>query len=216
MKIIVIGCGRLGSALCNTLSQQGHDVAVIDRDPEAFKRLEALYEGETVAGAGMERELLLKAGIERADCLAAVTSSDEVNIVVARLARQVFHVPRVVARLYDPRKANLYHRLGLATISHVTWGVSRIIELLCYSHLDTIKSLGNGEVDIVEVEVPHLLVGRKVNDLTLVGEIHVVAISRHGKTFLPTLGTEFQERDQLHLALLASSAKRLKIILGMH
>jgi trk system potassium uptake protein TrkA len=216
MRIIIIGCGRLGGALCDTLSQQGHEVAVIDRDPQAFDRLEHFFQGETVVGAGIEREVLLKAGIEKADGLAAVTSSDEVNIVAARLARQVFRVPRVVARLYDPRKAEVYRRLGLATISHVTWGVSRIVELLCYSHLDTIKSLGSGEVDIVEVEVPHLLVGRKVNDLTVVGEIHVVAITRQGKTFLPTLGTEFQERDQVHLALLASSAQRLKVILGMH
>ncbi len=216
MKIIIIGCGRLGGALCDTLSQQGHEVAVIDRDPLAFDRLEHIFQGETVVGAGIEREVLLKAGIEKADGLAAVTSSDEVNIVAARLARQVFRVPRVVARLYDPRKAEVYRRLGLATISHVTWGVSRIVELLCYSHLDTIKSLGSGEVDIVEVEVPPLLVGRKVNDLTVIGEIHVVAITRQGKTFLPTLGTEFQERDQVHLALLASSAQRLKVILGMH
>lgn len=216
MKIIIIGCGRLGGALCDTLSQQGHEVSVIDRDPHAFERLEHFFQGATVAGGGIDREVLLKAGIESADGLAAVTSSDEINIVAARIARQLFRVPRVVARLYEPRKADIYRRLGVATISHVTWGVSRVVELLCYSHLDAIKTLGSGEVDIVEVEVPHLLVGHKVNDLTVLGEIHVVAVTRQGRTFLPTLGTEFREHDQMHVALLASSAQRLKSILGIH
>lgn len=216
MRIIIIGCGRLGAGLSESLSLRGHDVTVVDQDPAAFERLGHAFQGESVAGGGFDRDVLLRAGIERADALAAVTSSDEVNIVAARLARQVFRVPRVVARLFDPRKAEVYRRLGLATISQVTWGINRIIELLCYSRLDTIKSLGSGEVDIVEAEVPHLLVGRTVNDLTVLGEIHVVAITRRGKTFLPTLGTEFHEGDMIHLALLASSAERLKLILGWH
>lgn len=215
MKLIVIGCGRLGAALCEGLSRQGHQVSVIDRNPHSFERLAHIFQGQQVAGSAIGREALLAAGIEKADGLAAVTSSDEVNIVAARLARQVFRVPRVVARLYDPRKADVYRRLGLATISHVTWGVNRIMELLCYSSLAAIKSLGSGDVDVVEVEVPHLLVGRKVNDMTVLGEIHVVAITRQGKTFLPTLGTEFQAQDLLHLSLLVSSAGRLKLMLGM-
>ena len=216
MKIIIIGCGRLGAGLAETLSQRGFSVTVVDRDPAAFVRLGRSFRGETLAGGGFDREVLLQAGIERADGLAAVTASDEVNVVAARIARQLFRVPRVVARLYEPRKVEVYRRLGLMTISQVTWGISRIVELLCYSRLDTIKSLGSGEVDIVEAEVPHLLVGRTVNDLTLPGEIHVVAVTRRGKTFLPTLGTEFHEGDLVHVALLASSAERLKAILGWH
>lgn len=216
MRIIIIGCGRLGAGLAETLGQRGHGVTVVDLDPAAFERLGPSFRGETVAGGGFDRDVLLMAGIERADGLAAVTSSDEVNVVAARLARLVFRVPRVVARLFDPRKAEVYRRLGLPTISHVTWGINRIVELLCYSRLDTIKSLGSGEVDIVEAEIPHLLVGRTVNDLTVPGEIHVVAVTRRGKTFLPTLGTEFHEGDMVHLALLAESAERLKAILGCH
>jgi len=214
MRIIIIGCGRLGAGLAEALSQRGLGVTVVDREPTAFQRLGSSFRGETLTGGGFDREVLLKAGIERADGLAAVTASDEVNVVAARLARQVFRVPRVVARLYDPRKVEVYRRLGLMTISQVTWGISRIVELLCYSRLDTIKSLGSGEVDIVEAEVPHLLVGRTVNDMTVPGEIHVVAVTRREKTFLPTLGTEFHEGDLIHLALLASSAERLKLILG--
>ncbi len=216
MKIIIIGCGRLGAGLAEALSQRGFGVTVVDRDPAAFERLGGSFRGETLTGNGFDREVLLKAGIERADGVAAVTASDEVNVVAARLARQVFRVPRVVARLYEPRKAEVYRRLGLMTISQITWGISRIVELLCYSKLETIKSLGSGEVDIVEAEVPRLLVGRTVNDLSVLGEIHVVAVTRKGKTFLPMLGTEFHEGDMVHLALLASSSERLKLILGWH
>lgn len=216
MKIIIVGCGRVGAGLAETLGQRGFDVTIVDRDPAAFERLGASFGGETLAGNGLDRDVLVKAGIERADGLAAVTASDEVNVVAARLARQVFRVPRVVARLYEPRKAEVYRRLGLMTISHLAWEVSRVTELLCYSKLETIKSLGSGEVDIVEAEVPGLLVGRTVNDLSVPGEIHVVAVTRRGKTFLPMLGTEFHEGDMVHLAVLATSAERLKLILGWH
>ncbi|MBI3302419.1 MAG: TrkA family potassium uptake protein [Deltaproteobacteria bacterium] len=213
MKIIIIGCGRVGAGLAQALNQRGHAVTVVDRDPVTFERLGAAFKGQTVAGGGFDRDVLLQAGIERADGLAAVTGSDEANAVIARLARQVFRVPRVVARLYDPRKAEIYRRLGLQTINPVTWGIHRIAELLCYSHLDTILSLGSGEVDIVEAELPPLLAGRTVNEVTLAGEIQVAAISRGGKTFLPTLGTVFQEGDLLHLVVLAASADRLKALL---
>ncbi len=214
MRIIIIGCGRMGAILAQTLSRRYHEVTVVDRDPSSFERLGFSFRGGTVCGGGFEREALLKAGIEKADGLAAVTASDEVNVVAARLARQVFHVPKVVARIYDPLKAEIYQRLGLQNISPVTWGINRIIDLLCYSRMDTVISLGSGEVDIVEAEIPHLLVGRTVNELTVIGEIHVVAISRKGKTFLPTLGTELHEGDLVHLALLAASAERLKALLG--
>ena len=153
-------------------------------------------------------------GIGRADGLAAVTGSDETNLVTARLARQAFHVPRVVARLYEPRKAAVSQQLVVQTITPITWGIQRMAEILCYSQLHTILSLGSGEVDLVEVELPHLLSGRTVNEVTLTGEIQVVAISRGGTTFLPTLGTVFQEGDVLHLVVLTASAERLTTLLG--
>jgi trk system potassium uptake protein TrkA len=159
--------------------------------------------------------VLLQAGIERADGLAAVTASDEANVVAARLARQVFHVPRVIARLYDPRKAEIYRRLGVQTISTTTWGIQRIAELLCYSQLDVMLSLGSGEVDLVAVAIPPLLVGRTMHDLTIPGEVHIVAISRDGTTWLPTPGMTFQEGDLIYLAILAASADRLKPLLAL-
>jgi trk system potassium uptake protein TrkA len=214
MRIIIIGCGRLGSGLAQTLSLRGHTITVVDNDPTTFERLGPSFKGQTVVGVGFDRQVLLKAGIERADGLAAVSASDEVNLVAARMASQVFRVPRVVARSYDPRKAEIYRRLGVQIITPVTWGINRIAELLSFFPLSTTVSLGNGEVDIIEAEVPPLLAGRTVNEVTVPGEIQVVAISRGGKTFLPTLGTVFQAGDWLHLAVLAASADRLKALLG--
>lgn len=212
MKLIIIGCGRVGAGLARALSQRGHTITVIDRDPATAASLGTAFKGQTILGSGFDRDVLLRAGIERADGLAAVTGSDEANVVTARLARHVFQVPRVVARLYDPRKAEVYRRLGLQTINPVTWGIHRIAELLCYSRLEPIVSLGSGDADLLEMEIPPLLIGRTVNEVMIPGEVHVVAISRGGKTFLPTLGTTFQEGDLLHVAVLATSVDRLSTI----
>lgn len=213
MQFVIIGCGRVGAGLVETLSQRGHTVTVVDTDPAAFTRLRMSVPVRTVTGVCFERQVLLQAGIGRADGLAAVTGSDETNSVIARLARRVFHVPRVVARLYDPRKAEVYRHLGVETLAPLTWGIQRLAELLCYSHLYTLASLGNGAVDLIEVELPPLLAGRTVSELTLTGEIHVVALSRGGTTWLPTLGTVLQEGDVLHLVLLVTATDRLKTLL---
>jgi trk system potassium uptake protein TrkA len=214
MQSIIIGCGRVGAGLAQSLCQRSQSVTVVDQEATAFERLGPGFTGQTIVGTGFDRDVLLCAGIERADGLAAVTGRDETNVVLARLARQMFRVPRVIARLHDPRHAEVYRRLGIQTITPLTWGIQRLAELLCYAQLNTTLSLGSGEVDIVEVELPYLLVGRTVNELTLVGEIHVAAISREGHTFLPTLGTVLREGDLLHLVVLATSAARLTTLLG--
>jgi len=213
MRILIIGCGRVGSGLANTLTSRGHSVAVVDKDPLAFEKLGEKFKGQTILGIGFDREVLLDAGIERADGLAAVTASDEANVVAARIARDIFHVPRVVARLYDVRQAEIYKRLGLQTIAPTGWGIDRIADLLLYSPLETVLSIGGGNVEIVEAEVPRLLVGKTVRDLTVAGEIHVVSITRATKTFLPTQGTIFQDGDLLHLAVLTTSTNRLTELL---
>jgi trk system potassium uptake protein TrkA len=173
------------------------------------------FKGEAIEGIGFDREVLLTAHIEKADGLAALTASDDVNVVIGRVASQVFRVPRVVARLYDPRKANIYGRLGLHTISPTIWGINQAAEVLCYSQLDAILNLGSGEVNIVTTEIPPLLVGQTVSELTVRGEIHVVAISRGGRVFLPTLGTEFSWGDIVYLVVLATATDRLKTLLGL-
>jgi trk system potassium uptake protein TrkA len=213
MRLIIIGCGRMGAGLAHALGQRGHAVTLVDRDPGAFEHLPPAFKGRTLAGVGFDRDVLLQAGVERADGLAAVTASDETNVVAARLARVMFRVPRVVARLYDPRKAEIYRRLGVQTISTTAWGIQRISELLGYSQLDSIASLGSGAVDIVEVTVPQLLVGRPAGDLAVPGEVQVVAISRGGGTFLPGPGARFQDGDMVHLGVLATSIDRLKALL---
>jgi len=215
MKIMIIGCGRQGTELAKTLCQNECEITVVDNDPAAFERLGPPFQGQIIHGDGLDRNVLEKGGIERADGLAAVTASDDTNIVVARLARQVFKVPRVVARVHDPLKAEIYRRLGVQTVTPVALGTQRFAELLTFSPLEPIKRLGTGEVGIVEMDVPPNLVGRIVNELTVPGEIVVAAITRDDKTYMPTLGAIFKDKDIIHLTVAASSMDRLKALLGL-
>jgi len=215
MKIMIIGCGRQGAELAKTLSLNDCTVTVVDNDKTAFERLGPPFRGQIIHGYGFDRDVLIEGGIERADGLAALTASDDINIVVARLARQVFKVPRVVARVHDPLKAEIYRRLGVQTVTPVDLGTRRFAELLTFSPLEPVKRLGNGEVGIVETDIPPTLVGRMVNELTIPGEIQVIAISRSGKTSMPTLGTIFLENDLIHLAVAAGAMERLKALLGL-
>ena len=215
MKIIIIGCGRQGAELAKTLSLNNCDVTVVDTDQNAFERLGPPFLGQIIHGNGLDREVLLKGGIERVDGVAALTASDDINIIVARFARQVFKVPRVVARVHDPLKAEIYRRLGVQTVTPVALGTQRFAELLTFSPLEPIKRLGSGEVGIIETDVPPNLVGRMVNELTVPAETQVVAITRGGKTSIPTLGTIFQEHDLIHLAVTPEATDRLKALLGM-
>ena len=215
MRFIIIGCGRMGSGLAGALDSHGHEVTLIDKDHAVLERLDQSSRARMIVGNGFDRKVLLEAGIERTDGLAAVTNSDETNIVLARLARLVFHVPRVVARLYDPLKMEIYQRLGVQIVAPVKWAINRLADLLSYSELDTILSMGNGEVEIVEVEVPPLLVGRKLSALNVPGEVHVIALSRRGKSFLPTSETVFQRNDSVQIALPATSIERLRGMLAL-
>lgn len=214
MRYVIIGCGSVGTGLAQRLSGAGHDVTVVDREQHSFDRLRRLPKTRTLRGSGTNRKVLLAAGIENADGLAAVTSSDEVNIVVGRIAREVFHVPKVVARLYEPRKAVVYAALGLETLSPVIWGVNRMADLLVYSELHSVAALGSGEVDIVEVEVPGHIAGRTAADLYVPGEVQVVAITRRGTTFLPAPDQRIEGGDVLHLTVLSAKAARLKSLLS--
>ena len=214
MRIIIMGCGRVGEQLCQLMVDEGHQVAVIDYNPDALARLGPKFRGRKVVGVGFDREVLIEAGIEQAEAFAATSSSDNANIVAARIARQVFRVPRVVARLYDPRRAEIYARLGLLTISSTTWGAERIRELILHADLDPTMTFGNGEVCIVAVEVPSQLIGRLVRNVNISGEINVVTITRQGKAFIPLLGAEFQPEDVVHVAILSSAMDRFKAMLG--
>lgn len=212
MRVIILGCGRIGAGLAQRLARSGHAVTVVDPAPASLARLPAAFRGRLVAGDVLDRRVLEEAAIEGQDALAAVTPSDDVNVVVARLARLVFHVPRVVARVYSPRAAEVYQRLGIQTVCTSTWGISRIAELLSYSELAPVASLGGG-VDLVEALAPPLLAGRPLGAITRPGEIEVVAISRGGKTFLPLPGARLEAGDTLHLVVVASAAEHLAAML---
>jgi len=215
MRAIVMGCGRVGEQLARLLADEGHHVTVIDSAQGALDRLGQDFRGERVVGVGFDRTVLLRAGIDRADAFAATSSSDNANIIAARIARNIFNVPRVIARLYDPRRAEIYRRLGLLTISSTTWGAERIRELLTVAELDPLLNFGSGEVAVVSIETPHHLVGRMVRDLTIPMEVSVAAITRDGRAFIPTLGSEFRRDDQIHLVILASAMERVKHLLGI-
>jgi trk system potassium uptake protein TrkA len=215
MRVIIVGCGRMGAELAGQMWHDGHDVTVVDRDPRAFYRLGASFKGATVEGVGFDRDVLIRAGVERADALAATTSGDNCNIITARVARNVFRVHKVIARLYDPRRAEIYQRLGLQTVSSTAWGVSRAIQLLSHAELNVAVTLGNGDVEVIEVELPSHWGGRTVNNVSVPGEISVTAITRQGKTFIPTLGTVFQTGDRLAAAVLTSARGRLEDLMAL-
>ena len=214
MKIIIVGCGRNGSGLAQAMSKAGHSVTVIDSDPAAFEQLGKHFQGKTVEGIGFDKDVLQKAQIERTDALAAFTSSDESNAVIARIAKEIYHVPKVVARLYDREKAEIYKRLGVQTLSSTIWGIKRASDLLSYSTMNQVYSFGSGEAELVRVELPTLLAGHRVNELTVVGDIHVIAIERDNKTLLPTTGTVFQKVDVVYIAATSASGGKLRKLLG--
>ncbi len=215
MKVVIMGCGRVGEQLARLLVDEGHQVAVIDYDARALARLGSNFKGQRITGVGFDRDVLIKAGIEQADAFAAASSSDNANIIAARIAHNIFHVPRVVARLFDPQRAEIYRRLGMLTISSTTWGAERLRELLTSAELDPIISFGSGEVSLVNIDIPSHLVGRMVKDLVVSSEINVVAITRQGAAFIPTLGSQFKEGDVVHVALLALALQRFKTLLGL-
>jgi trk system potassium uptake protein TrkA len=214
MRVIIMGCGRVGEQVARLMVDEGHAVVVIDYDASALARLGSNFKGRTVRGVGFDRDVLVKAGIEQADAFAATSSSDNANIVAARIARNIFRVPRVVARLYDPRRAEIYRRLGLMTISSTDWGAERIRELILHADLDPRMTFGSGEVCLLSIETPHQLIGRNVKDLSVPGEVVVAAVSRRGKALIPTFGTEFRDGDTIHIIILADAMDRFKRLLG--
>lgn len=215
MKIIVMGCGRVGSQVSQLLSDLGHQVTVIDPDADALARLGTDFRGKLVRGIGFDRDTLLEAGVETAEAFVAASSSDNANIVAARIARNIFKVPRVVARLYDPLRAEIYQRLGLTTISTTGWGAERIVEVVTHTDLDVLHLFRDGGTTMVRVDIPPQLNGHQVLQMDIAGEVMVVAITRSDRTFIPVSGTEFREGDVVYLAVIPTSMNRLEEMLGI-
>ena len=197
MHIVIMGCGRVGSTIAHTLEARGHSVAVIDQDADAFRRLGTEFTGITVNGIGFDREVLTAAGIEHADAFAAVSSGDNSNIISARLARETFGVPRVVARIYDPKRAEVYERLGIPTVATVRWTADRMVRQLVPDGHQEIWRDPTSSVAIVELPLHPGWVSRPVRALEEASGARVAYVMRFGLGILPTGSTVLQDGDQV-------------------
>ena len=200
MKIIVVGCGRVGAQLANRLFQQGHQVTVVDVVASAFENLDPSFRGRTLEGDVLAQDLLRRAGIEQADGLAAVTSSDTLNAVVAHIARTVYHVPNVVVRNYEPRLQPALRDLRHADRGRQHWGAQRMEEMLGDASLRTVFSAGNGEVEVYEIIVPIVWHGRRLGEIVQSQRLRARRPDPRGKAALPTADTVVEDGDMLHLS----------------
>ena len=200
MHVVVVGCGRVGSSLAQNLLAGGHTVAIIDRRSEAFRRLPDDFAGQTLQGIGFDRDRLIEAGIERAGAVAAVTNGDNSNVLVARVAHETFHIERVVARIYDPRRAAIYQRLGLATVATVSWTTDQVMRRLLPDPTGAEWTEPTGTVSIFERQVTNAWVGKPLSDLEEATDTRVVAVGRLGAALVPSANTVAQEGDLLYVS----------------
>lgn len=198
MHVVIMGCGRVGSTLAHNLEARGHSVAVIDQRSDSFRRLGDDFGGITVTGAGFDPQMLSEAGIERADAFAAVSSGDNSNIIAARVARETFGVQAVVARIYDPRRAEVYERLGIPTVATVRWTADRIMRHIMpdEGNVEIWRDPTN-EVTIVEVAVDPGWIAHRLHELEAATGARVAYLMRFGIGTLPTDSTMLQDGDQL-------------------
>ncbi|GAA4678633.1 potassium channel family protein [Streptomyces youssoufiensis] len=201
MHIVIMGCGRVGAALAQTLERQGHTVAVVDQDPTAFRRLGAGFSGRRVTGVGFDQDTLREAGIEEAGAFAAVSSGDNSNIIAARVAREMFGVENVAARIYDPRRAEVYQRLGIPTVATVRWTADQMLRRLLPSGAETLWRDPSGGVQLAEVHTSPAWVGHKVSRLQEETGVRVAFLTRLGEAILPTSQTVLQEGDLVHVMM---------------
>jgi len=195
-----MGCGRVGAALADGLARIGHEVVIIDRDARAFHRLSPDFPGERVVGMGFDRDVLLRAGIQRAGAFAAVSSGDNSNIISARVARETFGVERVVARIYDAKRAAVYERLGIPTVATVPWTTDRLLHVLTRETETTKWRDPTGNVGVMELNLHEGWVGRPVAELEAATGGRVAFLIRFGAGLLPDARTVIQASDQVYLA----------------
>lgn len=201
MHVVIVGCGRVGSGLAETLVAEGHSVAVVDRQAKAFRRLPEGFTGQTVVGVGFDRDRLREAGIERAGAVAAVTNGDNSNIVVARVAREAFQVERVVARIYDARRAAIYERLGIPTVATVQWTTERVLRRILPDAHGVEWVDPSAKLCLVERTVPGAWAGRRYGELELAGIARLVGVSRLGEAALPDPLQAAQDGDVIWMSI---------------
>ena len=201
MHVVIMGCGRVGSELAARLEGRGHTVAVIDKREIAFRMLRFDFKGQKVLGYGFDEDVLGQAGIERAGAFAAVSSGDNSNIVAARLTRERFEVPTVVARIYDPRRAEIYQRLGIPTVATVKWTTDQIMRLLIPDQVASDWKDPSEGISLVTMVLPPSWAGWRIEEIESDGHRRVVAVTRVGHARIVTPSFILQEGDQVHLAV---------------
>ncbi len=213
MHAVVVGCGRVGSSVAAALEEQGHTVAVIDKDRRAFGRLPVGFAGRRIAGLGFDRDRLGEAGIEEADSLAAVTNGDNSNIVVARVARETYQVERVVARIYDPRRAAIYERLGIPTIATVHWSTERVLRRMLPDRPAVEWTDPSARIHLVERVVPPGLAGKPCAGVEVAGRVRVAAHGRLGTSRVAEPEAILQEGDVLWLVVTDEAVPEIDAVL---
>ncbi|MBJ7504829.1 MAG: TrkA family potassium uptake protein [Acidimicrobiaceae bacterium] len=212
MHVVIVGCGRVGSTLARELSLLGNTVAVIDRRADAFLRLGDDFAGQTLVGIGFDPDILISAGIERADALAAVTNGDNSNIMIARVARERFGIHSVVARIYDPKRSEIYERLGIATVATVKWTAERIMRRIVSDRPSVEWTDPSAELVLVERIVGDAWVGERIGELDR-GCAKVVGVRRFGKALLASDDVLVQQGDVLYVAVLNDDIAKLDAFL---
>jgi trk system potassium uptake protein len=210
VHVIVVGCGRVGSELAISLENAGHTVAVIDKDRDAFRNLPDSFTGRAVLGFGFDREHLEQAGIEEAGAVAAVTSGDNSNILTARIARETYEIPNVVARIYDPRRAVIYQRLGIQTVATVAWTTHQVLRRLFPEESVSEWTDATGSIRLIERALPPVWAGHRLTELEDKDRVRLVALSRAGQARLCVPDMLGQEGDILHLAVRSEAVEELE------
>lgn len=205
MHVVIMGCGRVGSGLALALERLGHDVSVIDRDLQAFRRLGVDFHGQQVVGLGYDRQVLIGAGVERASAFAAVSSGDNSNIISARVARETFGVQRVVARIYDAKRAAVYERLGIPTVATVPWATDRLLRMLLPEGMATAWRDPSGTVAVLQLPLHEGWVGHSVPTLEERIGARIAFIVRFGTGVLPDHRTVLQADDQVYAAVVSGT-----------
>jgi len=196
-----MGCGRVGSTLARSLEDRNHTVSIIDSDPDAFRRVGPGFNGDKITGQGFDQEVLEKAGIRRADAFAAVSSGDNSNIIAARVARETFGIQQVVARIYDPGRAEVYQRLGITTVATVKWTADQVLRRILPAGAEPDFRDPSGTIRVDQVPVPAVWIGQKTYDFQVQSNSRIAWIDRLGEGMLPTRESVIQEGDLLHLVM---------------
>jgi trk system potassium uptake protein TrkA len=213
VHFVIMGCGRVGSTLAHILEDQGHDVAVVDSNESAFRRLGSHFVGKRVNGIGFDRDTLIEAGIEDAHAFAAVSSGDNSNILAARVARENFGVENVVARIYDPGRAEVYQRLGIPTVATVRWTADQMIRRLLPHGSEPEWRDPSGTVQLTEVQVDQAWIGERISRLEQESGVRVGFLTRLGEGLLPGHDTVLQDGDLVHVLMRDEDADAAESIL---